>query len=71
MDESDLHSEKYDEPRMSTLHEIIIDRSHGDESASNSIRINCEIDSNEMDESDLHARNHDEPRISISDGIII
>jgi hypothetical protein len=36
-----------------------------------SIRVNCEFDSNEIDESDLQDEKHDEPRISTVEGITI
>jgi hypothetical protein len=36
-----------------------------------SIRVNCEFDSNEIDESDSHHEKHDEPRISTPRGITI
>jgi hypothetical protein len=36
-----------------------------DENASDSIRFNRELDSNEMDESELHDEKHDDPRISM------
>jgi hypothetical protein len=45
---SDLHSEKHDEPRISTLREITIDRSDDDENALDSICVNREGDSNEI-----------------------
>jgi hypothetical protein len=38
--------------------------------ARDSIRVNRELDSNEIDESDRHDEKHDESRISISFGII-
>jgi hypothetical protein len=31
--------------------------------ANDSIRVNCELDSNEIDESDVHHEKHPEPRI--------
>jgi hypothetical protein len=47
------------------LRGIKIDSSDDDENADDSIRINRELDSNEIDESDLQYEKHDEPRISI------
>jgi hypothetical protein len=49
---SDWHLEKHDEPRISTLLGITIDRSDEDENASDSIRVSREFDSNEIDLSD-------------------
>jgi hypothetical protein len=49
---SDVHSEKHDDPRISTLHGITIDSSDEDENAEDSIRTNREFDSNEIDVSD-------------------
>jgi hypothetical protein len=71
MDESDRHSRKHDESRISALLGITIDRSDENENESDSIRSNREFDSNEMDESDLQREKYDEPRISISRGIVI
>jgi hypothetical protein len=48
MDESDLHSRKHDERRISTLLGIMIDRSDDPENASDSIRLNREFDSKEI-----------------------
>jgi hypothetical protein len=45
IDESDLQSEKQDDPRISTLFGIKIDSSDEYENASDSIRIKCEFDS--------------------------
>jgi hypothetical protein len=49
---------------------IIIDLSDENENAYDSIRVNCELDSNEIDESDSQNEKHDEPRISIFDAIL-
>jgi hypothetical protein len=38
---------------------------------SDSLRVNCEFDSNEIDESDLHFEKHFDPRISTLLGIEI
>jgi hypothetical protein len=53
IDESDLHLEKHVDPRISTFRGIMIDLSDDDENADDSIRANCEFDSNVIDESDL------------------
>jgi hypothetical protein len=42
---------------------ITIDSSDENENANDSIRVNCELDSNEIDESDLQDDKHFEPRI--------
>jgi hypothetical protein len=42
---------------------ITIDSSDENENASDSIRVNCEFDSNEMDESDSQNEKHIDPRI--------
>jgi hypothetical protein len=52
IDESDLHHEKHDEPRISTFRGIMIDSIDESRNASDSIRINRELDSNEIDESE-------------------
>jgi hypothetical protein len=52
IDESDPQYEKHDDPRISTLHGITIDRSDDRENASDSIRVNRESVSNVIDESD-------------------
>jgi hypothetical protein len=70
IDVSKSQKATHDNPRISTLHGIIIDSSDEDENAFDSIRISREFDSNEMDESDSHDKKHDEPKISISDGIV-
>jgi hypothetical protein len=41
------------------------------ENADDSIRVNRELDSNEIDKSDLQSEKHSEQRISTLDGIII
>jgi hypothetical protein len=65
-----VHEAKQFEPTISTLPGIKIDRSEEWENASDSIRVNRELDSNETDLGDLHRKKHSEPRISISRGII-
>jgi hypothetical protein len=65
IDESDLQHKKHPDPRISTLFGIKIDWNDENENASDSIRFNCEFDSNLIDASDLHNEKHDEPRISI------
>jgi hypothetical protein len=60
------------EPSMNwTLRGIRIDWSDEDENAYDSIRVNCELDSNEIDESDSQYEKHEEPRIWTVEGIII
>jgi hypothetical protein len=46
IEESDLHSEKHNDPRISTFRGISIDSSGEDENASDSIRVNRVCDSN-------------------------
>jgi hypothetical protein len=41
-----------------------------DKNADDSIRVNRELDSNEIDESNLQHEKHEQPRISIFDGIL-
>jgi hypothetical protein len=53
-EESDLHPEKHDDPRISTFRRIWIDSSDENENALDSIRVNRKFDSNEIEESDLH-----------------
>jgi hypothetical protein len=48
IDESDSQYEKHFDPRISTLLGIEIDRSDEKKNASDSIRVKCEFDSNEM-----------------------
>jgi hypothetical protein len=71
IDESDLHSSKHLDPRISTVDGITIDSSDEPENALGSIRVNREFDSNVIDESDEHPKKHDDPRISTVDGITI
>jgi predicted GTPase len=71
IDESGLQDEKHEEPRISTLHGIKIDSSDDFENASDSIRFNCEFDSNVIDESDVQYEKHLDPRISAFLGITI
>jgi hypothetical protein len=52
IDESEKQDEKHFDPRISTLFGIMIDLSDDPENASDSIRVNCEFDSNVIDESD-------------------
>jgi hypothetical protein len=52
IDESDLQYEKQSEPRISIFRGIMIDLSDDDENARDSIRFNCEFDSNVIDESE-------------------
>jgi hypothetical protein len=52
IDESDSQNEKQFDPRISTLLGIMIDSSDEYENASDSIRVKCEFDSNEIDESE-------------------
>jgi hypothetical protein len=52
IDESDWQPEKHDEPRTSTFRGIMIDSIDESRNASDSIRINRELDSNEIDESE-------------------
>jgi hypothetical protein len=52
IDESDLQYEKHFDSRISTFLGIKIDSSDDLENASDSIRINCEFDSNVIDESE-------------------
>jgi hypothetical protein len=71
MDERDPHSEKHDDPIISTFRGISIDVSDDDENASDSIRVNRELDSNEIDKKNLHEEKHDDPIISTFRGISI
>jgi hypothetical protein len=71
IDESDLQFAKHDDPRISTLRGITIDRSDEYENADDSIRVNRESVSNVIDESDSHPRKHDDPMISTFRGITI
>jgi hypothetical protein len=59
------------EPLMNwTFRGISIDLSDENENDFDSIRSNCEFDSNEIDESDVQCEKHDYPRISISAQIL-
>jgi hypothetical protein len=59
------------EPSMNrTLRGIIIDSNDDHENACDSIRVNRDLDSNEIDESDLQYEKLDEQTISISFGTI-
>jgi hypothetical protein len=49
----------------------MIDLSDDDENADDSIRFNCEFDSNVIDECDLQYEKHSDPRISTLLGIKI
>jgi hypothetical protein len=71
IDESDSQYQKQFEPRISTLLGIKIDWSDVNENASDSIRVKCEFDSNEMDESDSQDAKQLDPRISTLFGIKI
>jgi hypothetical protein len=51
IDESDLQNEKHEEPRIWTVEGIKIDWSDENENAFDSIRVNCEFDSNEIQRS--------------------
>jgi hypothetical protein len=64
IDESDSHSEKHSDPRISTLFGIKIDSSDEYENADDSIRVKCEFDSNVIDESDSQDEKHFDPKIS-------
>jgi Flp pilus assembly protein TadD len=71
MNESNLQQQKHDNPRTSTFRGISIERRNEYENAYDSIRISCEMDSNENDESDRHIENADDPRMSTFRGISI
>jgi hypothetical protein len=71
IDESDLQNKKHFVPRISTFLGIMIDSSDESENASDSIRLNCEFDSNVIDESELQHEKHLDPRISTFLGIKI
>jgi hypothetical protein len=71
MDESCPQYEKHSEQRISTLDGIKIGFSDDDENPFDSIRVNRELDSNEMDESCPRYEKHSEQRISTLDGITI
>jgi hypothetical protein len=69
IDVSDLHHEKQDEPRISTLRGMIIEWSDDDENAEDSICVHREFYSNEIDASHLNPEKHHRQTISISPGI--
>jgi hypothetical protein len=69
--ESDLHSEKQNEPRISTLLGIKMNSSDDFENADDSIRVNCECDSKIIDKNDLQFEKLDEPKILTLAGITI
>jgi hypothetical protein len=71
IDENDLQDAKHCESRISTLFETKIDSSDDSENTDDSMRNNCEFDSNVTDESDLHFEKHFEQRISTLFGIKI
>jgi hypothetical protein len=76
IDESDLQFEKHFHPRISTFRGIMIDLSDDDENADDentddSIRFNCEFDSNLTDESDSQSEKQFDSRISTLLGIKI
>jgi hypothetical protein len=51
IDESDLHDEKHEEPRIWTVEGIKLDWSDEGENVDDSIRVNCDFDSNEIQRS--------------------
>jgi hypothetical protein len=63
--------DKQCDPRISTLFGIKIDSSDEDENASDSIRVNCEFDSNLIDESVVQYEKQEALRISTLFGIKI
>jgi hypothetical protein len=65
IDERRTQNEKQFDPRISTFLGINIDRKNEYEKASDSIRVNCESDSNVIDESNLQDEKHFDPTISI------
>jgi hypothetical protein len=71
IDENDSQHAKHFEPRISTLQGMTIDLSDDCENAEESIRINCEFDSNEIDENCWHHEKQDEFNISTLCGISI
>jgi hypothetical protein len=71
IDESDSQYEKHFDRRISTFLGIKIDSNDEDENAFDSIRVNCEFDSNVIDESELQYEKQDDPRISTFLGIKI
>jgi hypothetical protein len=71
MDESDLHSQKHFDSRISTFLGIKIDSSDDSENASDIIRVKREFDSNAINESDPQCEKHSDPTISTFLGIKI
>jgi hypothetical protein len=71
IDESDSHSEKQCDLRISTSRGIKIDGSDEFENADDSIRTKREFDLNEIDKSDSQSEKHFDPRISTLLGIKI
>jgi hypothetical protein len=55
----------------STFRGIMIDLSDDSQNASDSIRFNCEFDSNVIDESDSQNKKHPNPRVSTFRGMMI
>jgi hypothetical protein len=72
-----IESEKFSrfenaEPSMNvTFRGITIDCNDDPQNASDSMRFNCDSDSNEIDESDLHSEKHDIPSTSTFRGMTI
>jgi hypothetical protein len=54
-----------------TVRETSMNSSDERDNTSDSIRVSCELDSNEIDESDSQSEKHDDPRISTFRGISI
>jgi hypothetical protein len=71
IDESEPQFRKHLDPRISTFLGIKIDRSDNRSNASDSIRVKCEFDSNEIDESEKQYKKHNDPIISTLLGIKI
>jgi hypothetical protein len=71
INESDLQKAKHVDPRISTFLGIKIDSSDEYEKTSDSIRVECEFDSNVIDESDRQSGKQFDPRSSIFFGITI
>jgi hypothetical protein len=71
IDESDSQDEKHFDPTISTFLGIKIDSSDEYENSSDSIRVKCECDSNEIDVSYPQREKHFHPRISTLLGIMI
>jgi hypothetical protein len=70
-DERNSQNEKHCDPRISTFRGITIDCSDDSRNVDDSIRVNCEFDSNVIDESDLQFEKHFDSRISTFRGIKI